>query len=65
MHELENIYSNIPQFIREEIFETLLSSQNFRLERIISNGQSTANGIWFDQENYEWVILWVHHNLCN
>jgi len=57
MHELENIFSNIPKLIRDEIFETILSSQNFRLERIISAGHSTPKETWFDQESYEWVIL--------
>lgn len=29
----------------------------FRLERIISAGQATPEGEWYDQETHEWVVL--------
>ena len=32
-------------------------SENFKLERIISTGQVTPEGEWYDQEKDEWVIL--------
>jgi cupin 2 domain-containing protein len=41
----------------EEIFETLLQSNNIHIERIISNGQITPADRWYDSENDEWVIL--------
>jgi cupin 2 domain-containing protein len=40
-----------------EIFETLAENQVIRIERIISTGQSTPNGQWYDQPNPEWVVL--------
>lgn len=44
----------------EEIFQTLLeSAQNHRvhLERIVSAGQITPAGQWYDQAWSEWVLL--------
>jgi cupin 2 domain-containing protein len=40
-----------------EQFDSLLESANFRLERIISTGQITPPGQWYDQGQDEWVIL--------
>lgn len=41
----------------EELVETLLSCEQFHLERIVSTGQVTPEGEWFDQDKDEWVIL--------
>jgi cupin 2 domain-containing protein len=41
----------------DEIFEQLLSSQNLLIERIISSGQTTPAGQWYDQDKDEWVML--------
>lgn len=53
----DNIFSKIPDDIPEEIFETIISSDTVIIERIISKGQSSAEGFWYDQEKNEWVIL--------
>jgi len=55
--ELSNIFSKIPFFMQGEISETLLKADDFKLERIISSGQATPPGEWFDQNTNEWVIL--------
>lgn len=55
--KLSSIFSNIPDSITEEIFETLLRTDHFKLERIISSGHATAPGEWYDQDNNEWVIV--------
>ncbi len=55
--KLSNIFRDIPDHGTEEICETLLERGNFRLERIVSRGQATPAGEWFDQERVEWVIL--------
>ncbi len=41
----------------DEVFETLIENRHFKLERIISKGQATPPGEWYDQERNEWVIL--------
>ena len=55
--KLENIFSKIPYFMQDEISETLLRAEHFKLERIVSLGQATPPGKWFDQITNEWVIL--------
>ncbi len=52
----ENIFQKLPDS-DSEVFEELLKTGNFKLERIISRGQSTPEGEWYDQNNAEWVIL--------
>jgi cupin 2 domain-containing protein len=46
----------IPLPIAEQ-FETLAQGHQLHIERIISTGQITAPGEWYDQELDEWVIL--------
>jgi len=53
----ENIFANIPDVLPEEIMETLVNAGNVRIERIVSSGQSTPEGEWFDQRQDEWVLL--------
>ena len=43
--------------MQDEISETLLKSEHFKLERIVSSGQATPSGEWYDQDTNEWVIL--------
>ena len=52
-----SIYSNLSKNKQNEIFEDIISNKKLKLERIISNGQSTAPGQWYDQEKEEWVLL--------
>ena len=40
-----------------EFFETLFTGQNFKIERIVSNGHTTPENELYDQELDEWVIL--------
>ena len=55
--KLNNIFLKIPYFMQNEISETLLEAEDFRLERIVSSGQATPEGEWCDQGADEWVIL--------
>lgn len=52
-----NLFANLPQSLPEEVFQEILHGENFRLERIISCGQATPAGQWYDQEQHEWVVL--------
>ncbi len=54
MANIFNLPASLPD---EELFETLLKSENVLIERIISTGQTTPPGEWYDQEKDEWVIL--------
>jgi cupin 2 domain-containing protein len=52
-----NIFSEIPEHLPEELFECILKQDNILIERIVSNGQVTPAGQWYDQTRDEWVIL--------
>lgn len=41
----------------DEVIEPLLERAGVRLERIVSSGQSTPPGAWYDQEQDEWVMV--------
>lgn len=40
-----------------ETFQTLLDLPGIRLEQIVSNGQASTKGFWYDQKEPEWVML--------
>ncbi len=41
----------------EEFFETIFQNENIKVERIISYGNTTPTDFWYDQDEYEFVIL--------
>lgn len=54
---MPNIYK-LPQEVSQlEKFEQIVSGKNIQIERIVSTGQTTPSGQWYDQELDEWVIL--------
>jgi cupin 2 domain-containing protein len=52
-----NIFEQIPKDLKEEVFQTILSSDKLSIERIISYGQSSPLSGWYEQEKNEWVML--------
>jgi len=54
---VENILSNLPVRLPHERFDELLCGGSFRLERILSTGQATPAGQWYDQDQAEWVLV--------
>jgi cupin 2 domain-containing protein len=54
---MDNLFASIPTEIPVEIFQVLLETDTCRLERIVSGGQSTPPGEWYDQDTHEWVVL--------
>jgi len=55
--EMGNLFCHIPAQLSEEFVEILVKTTYFHLERIISQGQATPAGQWYDQETHEWVAL--------
>jgi len=54
---IKNLFKNLPNICRTEIFETILENGNLKIERIISEGHATPAGQWYDQTWDEWVVL--------
>ena len=52
-----NLLVNLPAQADNEIFQTLLAQDGVRIERIISTGQCSPAGFWYDQTEGEWVML--------
>jgi len=46
-----------PRGLAEERFETILSRDDIRFERIVSAGQTSPPGFWCDQKEDEFVLL--------
>jgi len=57
MNSIKNLFSDIPENIKDELIETILKTSCFRIERIVSYGHSSPAGFWYDQNENEWVIL--------
>ena len=57
MVEKKNILAELPDALKREVGETLLKYENSRIERIVSHGQASPDGFWYDQEEGEWVLL--------
>lgn len=57
MNPNKNIFNNIPNTLEEEVFENLLNTEHFKMERILSKGHKTPQGEWYDQDQNEWVLL--------
>jgi len=54
---MANLFEDLPAPARREVFDIILESSEFKLERIVSSGQSTPEGEWLQQDQNEWVIL--------
>ena len=47
----------MPAAAHSEAVETLLEQGGVRIERIVSTGQCSEEGFWYEQEENEWVLL--------
>lgn len=55
--KIQNILSSLPDVKAAEITEILLSARGIRLERIVSQGQSSPVDFWYEQDEAEWVVV--------
>jgi cupin 2 domain-containing protein len=52
-----NLFAALPDARAEERFEVIGGSGAARVERIVSHGQASPAGFWYDQDEDEWVAL--------
>ena len=53
-----NLFAGIDEEKRdEELLTTLAERPGVRIERIVSTGQASPPGFWYDQDWGEWVVL--------
>lgn len=52
-----NIFECLPKSLDVEVLEDIVRSDKVRIERILSQGQSSPASGWYDQDENEWVIV--------
>ncbi len=52
-----NLFSNVPNSLSDELVECLSQNDAVRIERIVSCGNQSPAGFWFDQDCDEWVMV--------
>ena len=52
-----SLFKDIPAELPEELFESICSTENVKIERIVSKGHSSPEGFWYDQAWDEWVLV--------
>lgn len=57
MTRVTNLLAALPPDRGKEVFEALLQAPGVKLERIVSRGQATPAGEWYDQAWDEWVAV--------
>ena len=58
MIETGSLRADLPvRPLDREITNILLERPGWRIERIVSTGQATPEGQWYDQDSDEWVLI--------
>jgi cupin 2 domain-containing protein len=52
-----SLLADLPERLTEEVFLTLAAQGRAKIERIVSTGQASPPGFWYDQGWTEWVFL--------
>ena len=52
-----NLLRDLPDARADEVIDGLVAAPGVRIERIVSHGQASPPGFWYDQEEAEWVLL--------
>ena len=52
-----SLVSSLPSKANEESFENLVVGRGIRVERIVSFGQASPEGFWYDQDEAEFVLV--------
>jgi cupin 2 domain-containing protein len=52
-----NLLADLPERRTEEVFLTLAEQGGAKIERIVSTGQASPPGFWYDQGATEWVFV--------
>lgn len=54
---MPNLFEHLPDNLDQEVFESILESDQVRIERIVSKGHSSPETGWYDQHQHEWVTV--------
>ena len=56
-YPLYNLFQENGNATDQESFHELLKNESVRIERIVSQGQCSPPGFWYDQDEHEWVAV--------
>lgn len=55
---IANLFAGLPSAAAvDEQFADILQRPGLRIERIVSTGQASPEGFWYDQPEGEWVVV--------
>lgn len=54
---ISNLFEDIPEKLTEELFTDIIQENDFKVERIVSEGHCSPQNFWYDQELDELVFL--------
>ena len=57
MSESGNLFEDVPSIVASEQLVELLARPGLRIERIVSTGQASPPGFWYDQPEGEWLMV--------
>ena len=57
MKKRTNIFDLPSKLPKEELFEALIDNEKVLIEKVVSTGQVTPPGEWYNQEREEWLIV--------
>jgi cupin 2 domain-containing protein len=57
MPALGNLYADLAPDAAAERFEPLVAREDVTIERIVSMGQASPEGFWYDDPRDEWVVV--------
>jgi cupin 2 domain-containing protein len=57
LKQMGSLFKDIPADLAEELFESICSTENVKIERIVSKGHSSPEGFWYDQDRNEFVLI--------
>lgn len=53
-----NLFEEIPADLPQELVDVLAEgSGKVRIARLVSRGHASPDGFWYDEEEFEWVVL--------
>ena len=52
-----NLLADLQRDLPQEQVSVLVSDGSVRIERIVSHGQASQPGFWYDQDRPEWVLV--------
>lgn len=54
---MPNLFTDLPTDLYAELIDVLTQNKHVRIERIVSTGQASPEGFWYDQDEAEWVVV--------